>query len=33
MKDNSFIPQETKDGSYTFFSAEFNEAFHSRYGA
>ena len=29
----SFTPQETKDGSYTFFSNEFNEAFHSFYGA
>ncbi len=28
-----FTPQITKDGSYTFFSAEFNEAFHSHYGA
>ena len=28
-----FTPQETKDGSYTFFSNEFNEAFHSFYGA
>ena len=28
-----FIPQITKDGSYTFFSSEFNEAFHSHYGA
>lgn len=28
-----FIPQITKDGSPTFFSPEFNEAFHSYYGA
>lgn len=28
-----FTPRETKDGSYTFFSHEFNEAFHSIYGA
>ncbi|AFZ37306.1 protein of unknown function DUF752 [Stanieria cyanosphaera PCC 7437] len=33
MNDNSLIPQETEDGSYTFFSDEFNEAFHSHYGA
>lgn len=29
----SFTPQATKDGSYTFFSNQFNEAFHSIYGA
>ena len=29
----SFTPQETLDGSYTFFSDEFQEAFHSIYGA
>lgn len=29
----NFTPQETKDGSYTFFSNEFEEAFHSIYGA
>ena len=29
----NFTPQETKDGSYTFFSDEFKEAFHSIYGA
>ena len=29
----NFEPQTTKDGSYTFFSHEFNEAFHSIYGA
>lgn len=28
-----FTPQITKDGSHTFFSPEFNEAFHSHYGA
>ena len=28
-----FIPQITKDGSHTFFSSEFDEAFHSHYGA
>ncbi len=28
-----FIPQITKDGSYTFFSEEFQEAYHSSYGA
>ncbi|GAB4225219.1 MAG: MnmC family methyltransferase [Stanieria sp.] len=33
MNDNSLIPQKTEDGSYTFFSDEFNEAFHSHYGA
>jgi tRNA U34 5-methylaminomethyl-2-thiouridine-forming methyltransferase MnmC len=29
----SWIPQLTDDGSFTFFSEEFGEAFHSRYGA
>lgn len=29
----NFTPQQTKDGSYTFFSNEFNEAFHSVHGA
>ncbi len=29
----NFTPQSTKDGSFTFFSEEFNEAFHSIYGA
>lgn len=33
MKNNAFTPQLTKDGSYTFFSAEFQEAFHSAFGA
>ncbi|HCQ23498.1 MnmC family methyltransferase [Aphanizomenon flos-aquae NRERC-008] len=28
-----FTPQQTQDGSFTFFSTEFNEAFHSHYGA
>ena len=28
-----FLPQLTADGSFTFFSAEFGEAFHSHYGA
>ncbi len=28
-----FTPQVTKDGSYTFFSDEFQEAFHSYHGA
>ena len=28
-----FTPQLTADGSYTFFSQEFNESFHSYYGA
>ena len=28
-----FTPQETKDGSFTFFSSQFGEAFHSVYGA
>lgn len=30
---SSWIPQSTDDGSFTFFSNEFGEAFHSRYGA
>lgn len=30
---NDWIPQLTEDGSFTFFSEEFGEAFHSRYGA
>ncbi len=29
----SWVPQLTEDGSFTFFSEEFGEAFHSRYGA
>ncbi|EFA73339.1 Putative uncharacterized protein [Raphidiopsis brookii D9] len=28
-----FLPQVTKDGSLTFFSEEFQESFHSLYGA
>lgn len=28
-----FIPQLTADGSFTFFSAEFGETFHSQFGA
>lgn len=28
-----FLPQQTADGSFTFFSTEFGEAFHSHYGA
>ena len=31
--DNVFIPQATEDGSYTFYSEEFQEAFHSSFGA
>lgn len=30
---NSFTPQQTKDGSFTFFSPDFGECFHSVYGA
>jgi tRNA U34 5-methylaminomethyl-2-thiouridine-forming methyltransferase MnmC len=33
MKDNKLIPQLTQDGSYTFFSQEYQEAFHSAFGA
>lgn len=29
----AFVPELTGDGSFTFFSAEFGEAFHSRHGA
>jgi tRNA U34 5-methylaminomethyl-2-thiouridine-forming methyltransferase MnmC len=29
----SFVPQTTADGSFTFFSLQFNEAFHSHFGA
>ncbi|MGV0023473.1 tRNA (5-methylaminomethyl-2-thiouridine)(34)-methyltransferase MnmD [Phormidesmis priestleyi] len=29
----SFTPQPTGDGSFTFFSAEYGEAFHSQFGA
>ena len=31
--DRAFIPQATGDGSYTFYSQEFQEAFHSSFGA
>ncbi len=30
---HSFTPQPTDDGSFTFYSPEFEEAFHSDYGA
>ncbi|MBE9043374.1 hypothetical protein IQ255_02940 [Pleurocapsales cyanobacterium LEGE 10410] len=33
MKDGCFNPQLTQDGSYTFFSEEFQETFHSSFGA
>ena len=33
MSDRQFTPQATEDGSYTFYSAEFQEAFHSSFGA
>ncbi len=33
LEENIFKPQLTKDGSYTFFSDEFQEAFHSHSGA
>jgi tRNA U34 5-methylaminomethyl-2-thiouridine-forming methyltransferase MnmC len=29
----SLLPQRTADGSYTFFSTEFGEAYHSQFGA
>ncbi|WP_407895833.1 tRNA (5-methylaminomethyl-2-thiouridine)(34)-methyltransferase MnmD [Scytonema sp. NUACC26] len=32
MRDN-FTPESTADGSFTFFSQEFGELFHSHYGA
>ena len=32
-KNQQFIPQTTGDGSFTFYSEEFQEAFHSAYGA
>lgn len=32
-EQNLFLPQLTNDGSYTFFSAEFGETFHSQSGA
>lgn len=31
--NQTWVPQPTEDGSFTFFSEEFNEAFHSRHGA
>lgn len=33
MSDHLLIPQATQDGSYTFFSEEFQESFHSAFGA
>lgn len=33
MDNGQLTPQPTKDGSYTFFSAEFQETFHSSFGA
>ena len=33
MKDGQLTPQLTQDGSYTFFSEEFQETFHSTFGA
>ena len=33
MTAQKFVPQTTRDGSYTFFSNEFQEAFHSFHGA
>ncbi|MDJ0897541.1 MAG: MnmC family methyltransferase [Xenococcus sp. MO_188.B8] len=33
MTWQKFVPQATKDGSYTFFSDDFQEAFHSFHGA
>jgi tRNA U34 5-methylaminomethyl-2-thiouridine-forming methyltransferase MnmC len=33
MNSNQFKPQLTQDGSYTFFSSEFQETFHSSFGA
>lgn len=33
MPDILWVPQPTNDGSFTFFSDEFGEAFHSRQGA
>ncbi len=32
-KHNQFVPQPTEDGSYTFYSEEFQESFHSSFGA
>lgn len=33
MTNDNFVPQLTADGSFTFTSQEFDEAFHSHYGA
>ena len=33
MSDGKFMPKPTADGSYTFFSSEFQETFHSSFGA
>lgn len=33
MSSNSLTPKLTADGSFTFFSSEFNESFHSLHGA
>jgi tRNA U34 5-methylaminomethyl-2-thiouridine-forming methyltransferase MnmC len=33
MSINTFSPYPTDDGSYTFFSNEFSQTFHSKYGA
>lgn len=33
MNDGEYTPQLTKDGSHTFFSPEFQETFHSSFGA
>ena len=33
MNHNQFTPRPTDDGSYTFFSEEFQETFHSSFGA
>ena len=33
MTNYKFIPQLTADGSWTFFSPEFGETFHSYFGA
>ncbi len=33
MTSPRYVPQVTKDGSYTFFSDQFQEAFHSVHGA
>ena len=33
MTDTRFTPQATEDGSYTFYSDEYQETFHSSFGA